>query len=42
MSAEGVCNPVCGAKEDEDGICDGGTKKGLGAAAGVCNPMGGG
>jgi len=42
MSAEGVCNPVCEAEEDEDGICEGGTKGGLGAAARVCNPVGGG
>jgi len=35
MSVEGVCNPVCGAEEDEDGIWKGGT-------TGVCNPMGGG
>jgi len=42
MSAKGVCNPVCGAEEDEDGICEGGTKGGLGAAVGVCNLVGGG
>jgi len=30
------------AEEDEDGICEGGTKGGLGAAARVYNPVGGG
>jgi len=33
---------VCGVEKDEDGICEGGTKWGLGATIGVCNPMGGG
>ena len=42
MSVEGVCNPVCGAEEDEDGICEGGIEGGLRATTWVCNPMGGG
>jgi len=42
MSIEGVCNPVCGVEEYEDGIYEGGIEEGLGAKIGVCNPMGGG
>jgi len=42
MSVEGVCNPVCGVEEDENGICEGGTEGALGATTGICNPMGGG
>jgi len=42
MFAKGVCNPVCGAEKDEDGICESGTKGGLRAAARVCNLVGGG
>jgi len=39
MFVEGVCIPVCGAEEDDDGICKGGTNEsGLGATTGVCNP----
>jgi len=41
MSAEGVCIPMCGVEEDEEGICEGGTKGGLGATIWVCNLMGG-
>jgi len=40
MFLEGVRNHVSGAEEDEDGICKGGTEGGLGAATGVCNPVG--
>jgi len=42
MSVEAVCVPVCGVEEDEDGICQGGTERGLGAIVRVCNPVGGG
>ena len=42
MFVEGVCNPVCGVEEDEDGICEGGIEGALGATTWVCNPMGGG
>ena len=31
MSVEGVCNPVCAADEDEDGIWEGGTERGPGS-----------
>ena len=41
MFAEGVCILVCGVEEDEEGICEGGTKGGLGATTRVCNPVGG-
>jgi len=34
FAEEGVCNLVCGAEEDEDGICEDGTERGLGAAVG--------
>jgi len=42
MFVEEVCNPVCGAEEDEDGIWEGGTEGGLGATTRVCKPVGGG
>jgi len=42
MFIEGVCILVCGVEEDEEGICEGGTKGGLGAIVGVCNLVGGG